>query len=505
MEDLRVLEQQQRESQRKLATIKLTKQHKQNQKTSLETKLASLKYANGQRRAQLTRAREVLHKSSCQLGTAKLRSENSDANLKDFDNRLKIALASARNMQVLRRKNDGGLILMRNKDSVMKRLFMECFERSKALEKELESLKNHEQSLRNTMQESNHKTKLNMDETSKVRMEISGFEEDLASAKQMEASTKLRAESIAAEIESEGKRHADNMQAMILKIDQVRLKKATLVHQKKSFEEGIEDMAKETHFLWNHVVKIQKDEQLTLSVEPVDGAPIPLLNPEFFRKAVEELNNEVKSVEADKATILFSTEQQAMAMVELQAEALATKQEADTVRRATEATLKWELDRRNNFKQLAVDLETDRKNVADFRKAVAELEAGQEEEKRRLTQHLLDRADDIHIAKTKQIELRQKIAEHEGTIHLLTESWDSVKTEYTSKICHAEQVAEKARMDYEAARQEVSTYDQQAKDELRREVEEVERAQNIMVEETQTEISKILKSEFFGDWLFTYV
>jgi hypothetical protein len=503
MEDLRVLEQQQRESQRKLATIKLTKQHKQNQKTSLETKLASLKYANGQRRAQLTRAREVLHKSSCQMGTAKLRSDNSGANLKDFDNRLKIALASARSMQVLRRKNDGGLILMRNKDSVMKRLIMECFERGKALEKEHESLENHEHSLRRTIQENNHKTKLYMDETSKVRMEISGLEEDLASAKQMEASTKLRAESIAAEIESEGKRHADNMQAMRAKIEQVRLKKSALGNQKKSIEECIESKAKETHSLWNHVVKIQRVERLPLSLEPVDGAPLPFLDADFIRQIVNELDTQVKIVEADKATVLSNFEQQAVAMAELQAEALATKEEADTVRQATEATLKMELERRENSTQLVVELETERKIVADLRKAVAELEAAQDDDKCRLEQHLLDRADDMHEAKTKQDESRQEIAEFESAIHLLTESRDSVKTEYAAKIRHAEQVAEKARIDYEAARQEVSTYEQQAKDELRRELEEVERAQNMMIEETQTEIIKILNSKFVGDWLCT--
>eukprot|EP00957_Ditylum_brightwellii_P159793 12162858-Ditylum_brightwellii.AAC.1 len=74
MEDLRVLEQQQRESQHMLQSIKLTREHKLEQRASLENKLSSVKYSNGERRAQLSRARDVLSKSTRELGTARLHS-----------------------------------------------------------------------------------------------------------------------------------------------------------------------------------------------------------------------------------------------------------------------------------------------------------------------------------------------------------------------------------------------------------------------------------------------
>ena len=100
MEDLRILEQQQRDSQRLLASIKLTKQHKLEQRISLETKLSSLKYSNGESRAQLFRARDVMSKSTRELGTAKIHSERSSENLKKFDDKLKRTLSHVRGLQV---------------------------------------------------------------------------------------------------------------------------------------------------------------------------------------------------------------------------------------------------------------------------------------------------------------------------------------------------------------------------------------------------------------------
>jgi hypothetical protein len=122
MEDLRVLEQQQLESQRKLAAIKLTKQHKLEQRSTLESKLSSLKYANGEQRAQLVRARDVLSRCTRELGAAKLRSGRSSEALKAFDGRLKRALLSVRSLQVGRRKLDSEIVVLRNKESIILRL-----------------------------------------------------------------------------------------------------------------------------------------------------------------------------------------------------------------------------------------------------------------------------------------------------------------------------------------------------------------------------------------------
>ncbi len=146
-----MLEQQQRDSQRKLATAKLAKQHKLEQRASLESKLSSLKFANGEQREQLNQARVVLSRSTRELGSAKLLSDRSRKALKDFSDRLSRAILSARSLQVLRRKLDSAVIEIGNMHSIVLRKKSEAIESLKDTEKRRDEAKHREQSLRQSI------------------------------------------------------------------------------------------------------------------------------------------------------------------------------------------------------------------------------------------------------------------------------------------------------------------------------------------------------------------
>ena len=60
MEDLRILEEQQQDSQRKLKQVKTLKHNRLEHRSTVENQLNSLKYKNGEHRAQLNRKHEVL-------------------------------------------------------------------------------------------------------------------------------------------------------------------------------------------------------------------------------------------------------------------------------------------------------------------------------------------------------------------------------------------------------------------------------------------------------------
>ena len=92
MEDLRILEQQQRDSQRLLGSIKLSKQHKLDQRSSFESKLSTIQYSNAQLRAQLSRARTVLSNCTRNLANGKLRSERGTNYHREADAKYKQAL-----------------------------------------------------------------------------------------------------------------------------------------------------------------------------------------------------------------------------------------------------------------------------------------------------------------------------------------------------------------------------------------------------------------------------
>ena len=80
LKDLQVLEEQQRESHRKLQAARDTKQRKEAQRTTLENQLGDLKYRDGQVRAELERIREMLS-----VGQRKLQSVRSDTDKKGTD------------------------------------------------------------------------------------------------------------------------------------------------------------------------------------------------------------------------------------------------------------------------------------------------------------------------------------------------------------------------------------------------------------------------------------
>jgi hypothetical protein len=79
MKDLRVLEQQQHESQRKLQHAQETKQRRIEYHATLETNLEQVKYQNGQNRAELSHMHNLLSKGQRSLGTRIEIKESSDS------------------------------------------------------------------------------------------------------------------------------------------------------------------------------------------------------------------------------------------------------------------------------------------------------------------------------------------------------------------------------------------------------------------------------------------
>jgi hypothetical protein len=268
MEDLRVLEQQQRESQQKLATDKLTKQHKLEQHSSIETKLSSLKYANGEQRVQLVRARDVLSRSTRELGSSKLRSEKSANSLKGFDRRLKKAHMSLRILNALCRKLDTEIIPFRNKKCIVFRMKTRVLDSSAASRNGLNDAKHHEQTMRKTLQEERVKAKNLIEQTTSVQTDVNGLEQDLAAAQAMASSTKLRAEGIASEVIAEDNRHDVAMKDMRSTAESTKKQVADNTACVEAVQKEIEVKKAQLLEAWKRCVQCQQEEDHELSPEP---------------------------------------------------------------------------------------------------------------------------------------------------------------------------------------------------------------------------------------------
>ena len=85
MKDLQILEEQQRESHRKLQTARETKQRMEMQRASLEHELGDLKYRDGQVRAELAQIRQMLSTGQRKLYSVRSDADKAGFNLRDFD------------------------------------------------------------------------------------------------------------------------------------------------------------------------------------------------------------------------------------------------------------------------------------------------------------------------------------------------------------------------------------------------------------------------------------
>lgn len=326
MEDLRVLEQQQRDSQRLLSSIKLTKQHKLQQRSSLETKLSSLKYSNGESRAQLLHAREILSKSTRELASAKLRSERSGANLKKFDEKLQKTLAIVRGLHGKRRKLDHAIARLENMYRSMEDEERRMMQDNRRVEVEVDDAKHREALLMKSIQGSKLKVQEYVEDTLRLRSELSALEVELTSVQQLEASTKFRAESARDEIEREDKRHEEFVLDHGVKMAKVKETKEELQQKIEALRSSLEEKDAALKSAWEVCVKIQKEEGLPVSTSPDDAN----LDMDAIRSSLERdvmTSLQLKAEEADASAKLKEL-QEKLSSIKLEHESVISNHDA---------------------------------------------------------------------------------------------------------------------------------------------------------------------------------
>ena len=207
MDDLRVLEQQQRESQRLLTSIKLTKKHKFEQLSKSEQQLATAKFANGENRAMLTKHRQMLSQKMRELGTLKIRRANGSQSLKSLDFKIRKALSTSDRLRVYRRKLHVAIVTLESMVSMQSRQKQKYALMFKNVEMKRDDARHREELFKKSITDFRLKSNTLSNDILRTRQSTSEYDMDLVNAKQMEASTKYRVESIMNDIKLEEKGH----------------------------------------------------------------------------------------------------------------------------------------------------------------------------------------------------------------------------------------------------------------------------------------------------------
>lgn len=440
MEDLRILEQQQRESQRNLAAIKVVKQHKIEQRSSLDTKLFSLKYSNGEARFQLNHSRQVLSNSQRDLAAGKLRSERSNENLKKFDTKLKKAFDCVRGLHLKRRKMEEMMVLLNTLFLNLDTKEKDMNHKSKQLELDLEDAKYRETLLIKSIQSAKVKKQELVDEASRMRSELSILENDLTNVQQIEIQTKIRLEQRRSDAETEKSRH-EEVRALYEK----KMKKNE--GAKSELEQKLQaltiDCDKSTQLLdaeWKKCVEIQKVEGHTISASCQDA----YLNVGAIRDNLEHHKVTLATRQKEK----ISAEER----IHLLEAELINIQERNSLMETEQNQLLTELERKTEIEN------TRRSDIQSFKTEVAEQHKRKEElsdtlesfkkEKLSIEDDFKEKKELIHskfvIEKEKLIALTLEFDELDRKNSQLEKELEHEKSNSAVKIASAKQDAEKS-------------------------------------------------------------
>jgi hypothetical protein len=296
MEDLRVLEQQQRDSQRKLANARVTKDHRLQQQMTLEVQLEQQKYTNGELRAQLRQHRDFLSSGTRELGVHRLAGAKAGDDIRDFETKLKQGLQTVRMNAALRRKIDSLHITLQNKEAILRRLEQEAKEKLNIQEREYLDAQHHEQSLRASIQAEVAKAQKHSGRIAILRTENTKLEQEVLAIQSSEESTRLRVEAVDAEIVAEKKRQTQAMSELKVRLENYEKGEKEMTAEEETLAVTFEEKSRELLELKKLIVSNQEAEGQSPSEYSINfQEPVPTFDEDKIKFSLESQESQITS------------------------------------------------------------------------------------------------------------------------------------------------------------------------------------------------------------------
>jgi len=197
---LKVLEQQQRDSQLKLANARQLMQERNQQSCVLETKLGSLTYANGELRAQITQYRETLSVSNRSLSSRKLMGDRANTNIRNFEKNLKKGLISSRVNAATLSKIDSVFILLEAKAKHVTRIKITLKGKIAELESDFGTQVRDDETMRSTVNQQVVRFQDGANQLATIRTESVVCDRDFLASQNMEQTTRAQTKALKAEM-----------------------------------------------------------------------------------------------------------------------------------------------------------------------------------------------------------------------------------------------------------------------------------------------------------------
>lgn len=359
MADLRILEEQQVESQRNLQNAYATKQRLLDHQDALDAKLNQCKYHYGQKRAELQRSHELLSEGQRKLMTARSAAAKADADLREFDRKLTFVRESESSLRADQRTLDRLLEEFRGQKATMDRRVQKANEQLEQAQHQFDKARHHEENLRQGIRnETASQTNL-ADQTAESRAESAAQEQACDHTLKLEKSLKLQVENIQKKKDDERARGANvnDDDAEDLQIG----KHKQFVHQTAETKAQLKNAAAQKkaylNQIWHETIEIQKAEGHTPSLPSTESNVPPDLDLNRIRASVQGEAEAAMDETRAKEHLKASVESLQKRLWDLTGEHSTTSDTLKELEASYEIAVKNEKDRKASNDALLAELE----------------------------------------------------------------------------------------------------------------------------------------------------
>lgn len=373
MEDLRVLEQQQRESQRRIASARVTRESRLQQNASLQSRLESMKYSNGELRAQIRQSREVLSVCTRSLGARRLANGRIGDGIRDFEKKLKKGLHSARMIMTCRRKIGITSLVLENKIETLQRMSSAAEDKLAGLEQTFKKAKQEEEALREEIRQEVNRTQIAAKETVTLRTENLELEQELVEAQKLEESTKLKVEALEVQINSEKKTYDDKVAELNAQLEESKKSLADVQSCDQDLKKSVSESDDKICKTKKHLLQSRNSEGQPYCVDD-DAAGIPRLDTVRCDERIKALEKNIQAGLTEKSSVEESAEKAKAEASAAEEGAKQAQKKIESLSEQTRETLAREQERKKETSDLQGSLEAERREVEKLEKSLAEIQ-----------------------------------------------------------------------------------------------------------------------------------
>jgi chromosome segregation ATPase len=410
MADLRLLEQMQEESVRKLAAAQQLKKRRQEALTHTQSRLEEMKYRNGQLKASIKRSDETLAINQRRLLALKERGRERRDELMLLDEEVTMNIDALQNLIIGGRRYEAHVNMYAKKVEILAHMVEESRKEVDGLQDELRTIQAGQDALRQSIRQHEALQQTLARESNDLRQQIVQAEQNVTAVVNERNSLLGQLDDLVKMTRDETVHHDKEAGALREEIHELKDTAGSLNEEKEALREAIDQATKKTHAAWTEIVDIQKAEGHDPSFLPSETSKPPVIDlilienslkkersaVEDEQRAEEELRNAVDAMRVRLNELLLQT-------------AVTTKEMEAALSVKADELVKAEAQKTAKLKMIE-EIRKVEKNIKDIESATAPLQEMAEADRLARKEELERIAAD---AERPRALLGDELAEHE--------------------------------------------------------------------------------------------